>query len=565
MGISNLDVAGSGMFLSGFYSKNPQLMALAVEYGQKIDREALMSKSPSLTPEDKEGLKKVGKIYWLSRTGAPFTRLTNRIKLYSALWLFGETLNPVYDSFRTYLPVERSNSGAAARDWEYATEFMHHKLLLVDGRTFQLGGRNVEDSYHMRPNPLGAKYVFLDTDYVAHLDGENGMTAAFESMWSFRTMVASLDEVRAHAPNEAAANVDAFAQAAEACTSRPNADACIDIELQARAEPLADRETRQLESMERNAEQYRTVYEFRDSAAEGPSFTVDPDAFTVYAENLPFFGEGENRQRTYGAAFGEEAERGKKIHGLWLKALEGVCREASDTQPKRVVVHNAYFVPPADLLNQFGRMVDGSLDCASVTVQVLTNSLETTDLKPVNLGARHIIKAFAEFYLAKRDPDRGAEFLYGEYRTPAGAANRSLHSKVLVLGHDLFVGSANADTRTLMLDSNNGVFIRGADDLHDQYLAYVDGLLGNPERVADRTRYFAEVTDQDLMAEDKATVNALLDRWASGKVSAEQTKEIEGRTVVFLQRVYHLAKVILEKGENAEEEIAEFDLLLKQL
>ena len=65
-------------------------------------------------------------------------------------------------------PLNEEAVTNAERDWEYLTDYLHHKLLLVDQRHVQLGGRNVEDSYHMRPIPLTTKYVFMDTDLHAN-------------------------------------------------------------------------------------------------------------------------------------------------------------------------------------------------------------------------------------------------------------------------------------------------------------------------------------------------------------------------------------------------------------
>ena len=90
-----------------------------------------------------------------------FLHIANRTKLELAFALFGERLHGLRDMLTAYFPVERREGRRdALRDWDYLTAFLHHKLLLVDERAFQLGGRNLEDSYHVGPTPLVTRYLF---------------------------------------------------------------------------------------------------------------------------------------------------------------------------------------------------------------------------------------------------------------------------------------------------------------------------------------------------------------------------------------------------------------------
>ncbi|HIE40076.1 MAG TPA: hypothetical protein EYP76_01440, partial [Thiomicrorhabdus sp.] len=206
LNISNINLAGSGLFLSGLYGKNIDAMTLAIEQGQKVSVEYLSSTGSPPNSEQIKRLKHFGKIYWKSRTGPAYQRVFNRIKTAFAFKHYGDALNPVYASFAQFLPIERQNIDEAARDWDFFTDYVHHKLLLVDNQYFILGGRNIEDSYHMHPNPLSAKYTFMDTDLAIYLvKPSTKMQNRFDQLWSF-VRTASLSEVRQHAPNDFIAN-----------------------------------------------------------------------------------------------------------------------------------------------------------------------------------------------------------------------------------------------------------------------------------------------------------------------------------------------------------------------
>ena len=219
--------------------------------------------------------------------------MTARIQLGLAFALYGNVLDPIYNSFTAYLPAERKRSEAGKRDVEFLTDFLHHKLLLADGARMQLGGRNVEDSYHMRQNAMLGKYMFMDTDLVADV-GSSGQAvqASFERLWNFRTMVASTAEILSHAPNDYAAQEPALKQAAKKCTSAGRGAAierCVNREV----EKVAGRETREeqrFKVMKERAAFYRSSYRFVKTSDDEPSFTVDPSALLAYVENLPFAG-----------------------------------------------------------------------------------------------------------------------------------------------------------------------------------------------------------------------------------------------------------------------------------
>ncbi len=563
-GISNLNVFGSGLFLSGLYGKNPEALALAVVTGQKVDLAKLTEGGQSATPEQKRKLLEVAKVYWASRTAPPFKRLIARIQLATYFAFAGDVLNPIYKQVSEFLPIERRDIAESARDWDYITDYLHHKLLLVDKIRVQLGGRNIEDSYHMQPNALIKKYVFTDTDAVLDLRrGGPSIANSFEELWNYRRMVATIAEIRSHAPNDVVANADALSAALRQCTSQQQAtiqQACFEREFAARARSLPEREAARQTSMTKNARTYRSSYRPIRTEGVDTRLAIDTGAQITYLENLPFDNLVSARERQYGATNGFEAQNGKKIHALWLAAMQNACVQAG---PMQVILHSAYFYPSSNLIRQFAEMVDGVRNCSNVTITVLTNSIDTTDLNVVNIFARHSLKAFAEYYARSAVPERSAKLRYFEYQRPPGPHQLSLHSKVSVLGDDIIVGSANADIRSYMMDTNNAIFIRNAPSFQRRYAGHIGRIINDPARTKNMTRFFMETDRQTMLQQDLRTFRDALKQYKIDKrLSAEQIAKAEADLVKALNISYAMVTDILkdEAGSRAE---SDFDRTFK--
>lgn len=560
--ISNLNIGNSGLFLSGLYAKRPDVIALAVQQGQDIDVEKISSQRPAETsPEERQRLKKLAGIYWDSKTAPPFQRLVAKAELYFALSVYGEKLSPVWDTFTSLLPTEKPLTEAARQDWNHLTDFLHHKLLLVDHTHLQAGGRNVEDSYHMHPNPLAKKYLFMDTDiYLELKDGGNGVAQAFDALWNFDAMVATLAEVRQHAPNDFVANLDVYRNATERCrsaTTPAQRETCVDQQFKQQFKDLALRLADNTRQMELNAQTYRSQYAAKARPQGAPGFAVDSKALYAYLENLPFDKSlsPSERRRIYGAEVGREAQSGKYLHDVWLRSLPGVCQRASKENPQRVILHNAYFFPPANMTYALSQMANGAYDCSNVTVTVLTNSIETTDLNVVNLLARHSLKAFTEFYQQQSDPARRAQFEYYEYRPGKGKVNESLHTKVALLGNDVLVGSANADVRSFMMDSNNALFVRGADQFRQEYAGYVQGILNDPRKSRKINDALANTPRETMVKQDVATFRKLLAKYGVDQhLDPSQRRTVEQLFVQMLDASYSLtrASIMRDKTEAGQ-------------
>ena len=556
--ISNLNFYGSGMLLAGFYGKRYDLMALAITNGQNIDLSNLLPKTDSIDTNEKKltddtteekltELKKLAKIYWQSRSGTTFERIQAKIKLAMAFALYGEQLKPIYEMITGYLPLgKRENRQMAQRDWNYLTDFLHHKFLLVDKQKLQLGGRNIEDPYHMASNPLLKRYLFMDTDVNLQLASrENTLTQTFDRLWNFDLMVATIKDIRQHAPNDF---IVATIRAETICQDATQVEHCHD---QVIATDLAKRLTEQYQQMLTNAERYRHTYQSVELTQRRPQFTIDSSAEVYYVENIPFEHPPKPPVRHYGSANGLEGEHGKYIHNLWLSALRNTCQIATATQPQRVIIHNAYFFLPSNLLRQFRAMVNGEQDCQYVHVMVLTNSEKTTDLSIINIVARYSLKAFSEYYVTAKDQKRGAQFSYYEHQPQVPLA--SLHSKVEVFGPDIFIGSANADVRSYLMDSNNGLFIRNAPKLIAEYTAWLDDMLADSTRVEDRTHYFLNTPREKMLVGDKVLIKTALQN-LFGQFEINDSQQLESSLVKLLDTIYELTINILMKNDPQDQQ-----------
>ena len=558
--ISNLDIGNSGLFLSGLYSKRGDLIAQAVVSGEGIDPKAMKQGAPPVTAEQKENLKKLAKIYWQSKTGNLFQMIAADAELYFIFGQFGQQLKPIKNQVTAILPVDRQMGPDELRDWDHYTDYTHHKFLLVDGSAVQMGGRNVEDSYHMNPDPLVNQektYIFMDTDIFASLNGGAEVGAAFDKLWNFTPMVARLEEVRQQAPNDFVVNLQYAEETCSSVKGSQGFEPCVAEEQQAHVHDLAARLADQQRNLEKNARIYQESYlPGKPQGAAG--YRLDPGSVLGYLENLPFDKDlpADQRRRSYGALSGQEAEGDKYIHDVWIREIDGICAQATPSDPKRIILHNAYFFPAANLNQSLSRLVDGKSDCSNVTVSVLTNSFDTTDLNVVNLMAHQTIRAFTEYYLDHKNP-RQAKFEYFEYqKPPATEFNRSLHSKVSVFGDDIVIGSANADVRSFMMDSNNAMLVRNAPVLIKDYLAFVDGILANPARVKNLNKYFETTPHDKIKAYDEEQFWNYIERKFKVYQKESEERKTAARKEVsdLIDKAYEMGKKSLSSGKRSDQD-----------
>lgn len=124
----------------------------------------------------------------------------------------------------------------------------------------------------------------------------------------------------------------------------------------------------------------------------------------------------------------------------------------------------------------------------------------------------------------------------------------------MVFDDDVFIGSANADVRSLMMDSNNGVLIREAPAFTLAYKARLKQLLASPTLVSDQTATIGRDT-ATLRVELNQLTDQLLARYAGpDRLNGEQKQDLKIRIQAATQKVYDLSREIMRGNSKAADE-----------
>lgn len=572
----SLDAYGK-LLLSGILSKSSTAMKVAISEGQQIDPAKMKdgAGSKSETEQFMEFLKLVLKAK-LSNDS------TASVKVALAYMMYGDKLNPAMNKINGIVPLEQQGDGSA-EDWEHISDFTHHKFLLIGNRFLQLGGRNIENSYHTKPSPLTQKYIFKDVDAAIELtSGGETAAKAFDELWSFSGNTLSLEQVLKEAPADFVMNMKASGETYFKCSQKAGAYGpsrrssvakCLEANLTKHPDykNLEQRMNAVAKKLDENAIKY-AQYDSKvvetwstPDNLEGKISSHDQERMLLtYIENLHFDKRKPVNERTHvlGSKPGSELQSGKYLHYLWMRGMENACAVSSKklnpgAQPKRVILHSAYFLPSSALMKTMGKMIDGTWDCSGVRLTILTNSLETTDLNIINLMGRYQMTAFYRAYSGRdewfgnkiyadnplvdprfhpesRSNGRSAKVDYFEVKNMnSDNARISLHAKVAILGDDAIIGSANGDVRSYYMDTNNGFYIRGATNFVKQYTAWLDKKMSNSDLTRPVVKQFTspgidvDQTIRRLNAEDRALINGFLSkRKLDSKVSPEQRADL---------------------------------------
>lgn len=561
----------SRMFLAGLYGKSPTPLKIAMGMGAQINPADYKSK-----PGEEQNTAQLFEFFKLMVEAKLKKDIGAMIKLQIAMSMYADDLNPVMNELTGRLPFvsDVSSSGkktSAAQEWDHFTDYTHHKLLAVDGREFQLGGRNIEDSYHMKSR-LGdkGKYIFIDTDF--HGVTANGGTAeiekSFDSMFNFKEMVTDFAKVQEVMPYDLVVNAQALAMSSGSCmqdaqAGKVKAEAfagCIEQRLTNVPGYISasSRQAKILTEMNKSAENYLKNYAatskktLRDNWKMEKTYAPSSDDLSAndlktsevyYIENTSFDVDGQDKMRRVGARIGAEARFNKNIHALWYRGIENACRVSRDEKrDMRVIFHNAYLLMPSGMAHRIAKMLNGDYgDCSRVRLTFLTNSFQTTDLNVINVFARYqmiqLFKHYAGLEAYEKQFNESNKGItkyrrwfpkidYFEYNASAVGNGISLHTKLSVLGDDIIIGSANADIRSYYMDTNNGVFIRNAHDLNSDYIRYIDSLLADQSKTSEWTQKFAAYSDDTVKMENKFIVGAMLKRFDKKGRIDEKKKQI---------------------------------------
>lgn len=114
---------------------------------------------------------------------------------------------------------------------------------------------------------------------------------------------------------------------------------------------------------------------------------------------------------------------------------------------------SAYFVPTADGVSFLSRHAE-----EGVTIRILTNSLEATDVPVVHGGyapyREQLLEAGVKLFELRRQPDQDTSI------NITGESESSLHSKAVVIDQrKVFLGSLNLDPRSILWNTEVGVLI----------------------------------------------------------------------------------------------------------
>jgi putative cardiolipin synthase len=561
----------SKMMLSGLYGKSATALKVALGVGGQINPADYKKKDG-----EEQNVEQLFDFFKLMVDAKINNDVLAYIKLNIAMSMYADELNPVMNELTGRLPIINNTVVAGkktshAQEWDHFTDYVHHKLIVVDGREFQLGGRNIEDSYHMKSR-LGTKgkYIFMDTDFRAQTapGGAAEIERSFDSMFNFQEMVSDLATVQKVMPFDIPSNPEALGMAAGVCMQDAQAGQLAPEKLGSCVEERFSKMPNFVGSsarmaaaqaeMNTSAENYLTNYaasgkkQLRDNWKMQKSYSASADdlspadlqtAEVYYVENTSFDVDAKDKVRRVGARIGAEAKFNKNIHALWYRGLENVCKASRDEkQDKRIILHSAYLFMPSGMIHRIAKMLNGDYgDCSRVRLTFLTNSFQTTDLNVINVFARYqmiqLFKHYGSMVAYEKSFNegwKGAPYKrwfptldYFEYNASSVGNGISLHTKLSLLGDDMIIGSANADARSYYMDTNNGVFIRNAKELNRDYTAFIDDIITDKAKSSDWTYKYAAYTPEMVQAENKFILAQMLKRWdKKGRVNDDKKKAI---------------------------------------
>jgi putative cardiolipin synthase len=519
----------SKLLLSGLYGKNPDLIYSGLLIGGGIDLKKY-KESGSATPEQKEDLKEFLQLLFQATVKNDFVA---QIKVKIALLLYSEDLNPIMNEISGRLPLiqEGTKSG---RDWDHITDFIHHKIILADNQFFQIGGRNIEDSYHMKQSELSSKYTFMDTDLWAEIQtGGDRLNFAFDKLYNFSPMVAKWQDATLETPAEFILNAKLIKQSLTQCLEKkvsyeelPNCERNETLNSPSYVSQQASFQKIR-EQLSKNVKTYTTQYlpikKYTHTWKAGEKYSDQIDNTEIqnmsayYIENLNYNKDAAEPVRLFGSVYESEERSGKYIHSLWFQGMLNACHEsAKSNTPTDVYLHSAYLLPPAGLMRTFAQMMNGNINCGQVRLTILTNSVQTTDLSPINILAQYQLNPLFRIHEQKRSwfgsitDGRSAQMKIFEYKPSALGKGVSLHTKVSILGKDAIVGSANGDVRSYYMDTNNGVYLRNVPAFNQQYVAWLNSKTQNTSLTSERTEDFARLNIEEARKRNEQIVNYYL-------------------------------------------------------
>ena len=137
---------------------------------------------------------------------------------------------------------------------------------------------------------------------------------------------------------------------------------------------------------------------------------------------------------------------------------------------RELTLISAYFVPTASGVEYLAERAG-----AGVTVRILTNSLEATDVPAVHGGyapyRRELLEHGVRLFELRRQPQQEPSYSF------LGESESSLHSKAAVFDQEkVFIGSLNFDPRSVLWNSEVGVLVESHELAREGHRLTLEGM-----------------------------------------------------------------------------------------
>ncbi|MFV0453881.1 MAG: phospholipase D family protein [Pseudomonas sp.] len=295
---------------------------------------------------------------------------------------------------------------------------MHNKLILADSSLAIVGGRNLGDEYFDADQTLN----FTDIDLLGAGPVAAQLAISFDQYWNHSLSVPiqqflrrppSLDELA-----EARRQLDDYLE-----TEREHGDPRYRKLLVEQRQTTLDQWLREL------------------SWAPSEALWDHPDK--ISAEGMP--------------------DPSLLLTSQLQPSLDNVRQE--------LTLVSSYFVPTDEGVDYFARLAEANVD-----IQVLTNSLEATDVPAVHGGYapyRHeLLRLGVRLFELRRQPDQEARF------SLSGDSESSLHSKAAILDRQsVFLGSLNFDPRSVLWNTEVGILVHSPELAGEAHQLTLEGIV----------------------------------------------------------------------------------------
>ncbi|OCX11877.1 phospholipase [Stutzerimonas xanthomarina] len=293
---------------------------------------------------------------------------------------------------------------------------MHNKLILADGSLAIVGGRNLGDEYFDADQTLN----FTDIDLLGAGQVAAQLAISFDQYWNHSLSV-PIQQFLRRPPS-----VDELAEA------RRQLDDYLETE-RARGDPRY----RKLLVEQRQT----TLDQWLRELTWAPSEALWDHPDKISAEGMP--------------------DPSLLLTSQLQPTLDNVRQE--------LTLVSAYFVPTDEGVDYFARLAQANVD-----IQVLTNSLEATDVPAVHGGYapyRHeLLRLGVRLFELRRQPDQEARF------SLSGDSESSLHSKAAIFDRQsVFLGSLNFDPRSVLWNTEVGILVHSPELASEAHQLTLEG------------------------------------------------------------------------------------------